>query len=63
MIKFKKAEIFKFANGTYVVEGLAYKLMEVRAGQRAFDRDKFINHPTKGKMFLIPTNVQFEITK
>jgi hypothetical protein len=63
MVKFKKAEIFKFANKIYVVETMAYKLMGVRAGQRAFDRDNFINHPTKGKMFLIPTNVQFEITK
>lgn len=63
MIKFQKNELFKFANGLYVVETLAYKLMGTRAGQRAFDRDKFINHPTKGKMFLIPTNLKFEIVK
>ena len=63
MIKFQKNELFKFANGLYVVETLAHKLMATRAGQRAFDRDKFINHPTKGKMFLIPTNLKFEIVK
>jgi hypothetical protein len=63
MIKFQKNELFKFANGLYVVETLAYKLMGTRAGQNTFDRDKFINHPTKGKMFLIPTNLKFEIVK
>lgn len=63
MIKFKKNELFKFANGLYVIETLAYKLMDTRAGQRAFDRDAFINHPTKGKMFLVPTNLKFEIVK
>jgi len=63
MIKFKKSEVFKFVSTYYVVETLAYKLMDTRAGQRAFDRDKFINHPTKGKMFMIPTNVKFEIVK
>jgi len=61
MIKFKKNEVFKAGGKMFVVAQMAYKFMETRAGQRAFDRDNCLVHPTKGKMFMIPQNVEFKI--
>jgi len=63
MLKFKKSELFKFNGCDYVVKNLAYKLLETRAGQRAYDSALTIKHPIKGEMVRIPQNVKFEIVK
>jgi len=63
MLKFKKSELFKYNGYDYVIKSLAYKLLETRAGQRAYDSALTVKHPIKGEMVRIPQNVKFETVK
>ena len=63
MFKFKKSELFTFNGCHYVIKNLAYKLLETRAGQCAYDSALTGKHPAKGEMVRIPQNVKFEIVK
>jgi len=58
-IRVKKSESFKMGNKVYVKHTKIGDIFNKRGegALRQFDKDNFIIHPTKGKLFLLPGNV------